>query len=104
MIQQLIAENVEVVEIPQLPANHTEADARRQVEELAAELRGNNDDTAVASEYSCQVCWENYNGAERRVLALNCGHAICLECAVKLGRFECPKCRAAIRRVVRLFL
>lgn len=65
--------------------------------------------TTSEATLACSICYEAFNHAERKPVGLGCGHVMCEECCLKSkpqssNRPLCPYCRAAIERVLPLFL
>lgn len=49
----------------------------------------------------CTICFENYNGSNKRPCIFKCGHHVCSGCFVnftrnRVGNRECPHCRKVI--------
>lgn len=52
---------------------------------------------------ACGICKEKYTfGGARNMVALGCSHTICLDCAKRLTKPECPYCRKQITKAIRL--
>lgn len=41
----------------------------------------------------CDICFEDYNQGERSPKIMPCGHTVCLQCLLQVGKRECPTCR-----------
>lgn len=83
--------------------------ARQQVKTLMSSIDFPTDDTnnTIPTEFSCNICFEQYDKDERRPLAPNCGHIICEPCLLKITgekmKPECPSCKRIIGSVVSLY-
>ena len=52
---------------------------------------------------SCGICKDKYTfGGSRNMVAFQCSHTVCLECAKRLPEPKCPYCRQTITKAIKL--
>ena len=53
----------------------------------------------------CVICYEKFNNTDHKAVAINCGHIVCITCAIALeSTRKCPHCRTAMTSVIPLFV
>lgn len=50
----------------------------------------------------CVICYEGFNTTDRKPVAFNCGHVLCIQCALNIER--CPKCNGEINMIIPLYI
>jgi len=75
-------------------------------EQLKLMLENMNDQPSESTDLKgdCVVCWETFNNMERKPVAFQCGHVVCIKCAANDTIHKCPKCQEDIKKVFPLFL
>lgn len=52
----------------------------------------------------CCICYEKFNGTQRKPVASQCGHVVCITCMASGHLRNCPKCSTRITKVIPLFV
>lgn len=64
-------------------------------------------ESTVPAKADCIVCYDKYDEAEHRPVALNCGHVLCEDCVLKHQEIHaaptCPSCRTKFTSFIPLF-
>lgn len=107
--------SVSASDVAALRRELTDARARLQQARAAAASSSSNpapaaaadaDDVVTTSEVAmaCSICYEKFDHAARKPVALGCGHVMCEQCCTRSSAPKCPYCRAPIARILPLFL